>query len=203
MSAKDGDNHGPCKRLNLYRRVFACLLGFLILILLVILIIWLVLRPSKPKFLLEDASVSQFDLSDPNFLSTTVQVTISSRNPNDRIGIYYDRLDVFANYNGQRITDATSLPPGYQGHDDVTVWSPYVHGAAFPLASYLADAVHQDQAAGLLLLYIKIDGRLRWKVGTWISGHYHIHVNCPAFFTVDAAKGQFKFQKVSSCSVDV
>ncbi|XP_010942404.1 NDR1/HIN1-like protein 12 [Elaeis guineensis] len=203
MSAKDGDKSGPCKRANLFGGLFACLLSVVILILFVIFIIWLVLRPSKPNFLLQDATITQFDLSEPNFLSTTIQITISSRNPNDRIGIYYDRLDVFVDYRGQRITDATALPPGYQGHDDVTIWSPYLYGAAVPIASYLADAVHQDQTAGFFLLYIKIDGNLRWKVGTWISGHYHIHVNCPAFFTVDAAKGVFQFQKVTSCSVDV
>lgn len=204
MSSKDCGHHGywSWKRHKVFRRLFACLLCLIIVVLLVILIIWLVLRPSKPKFYLQDATVGQFNLSDANFLSSIIQVTISSRNPNDRIGIYYDRLDVYADYKGQQITAATALPPGYQGQDDFNVWSPYLNGNNVPLAPYLAVAAGQEESAGFILIYIKIDGRLRWKVGTWISGHYHVNINCPAFFTVASGK-EFRFQKTSSCSVDV
>ncbi|XP_008813459.1 NDR1/HIN1-like protein 1 [Phoenix dactylifera] len=205
MSGKDCGNHGgywPCKRHKVFRRLFACFLCLIIVVLFAILVIWLVLRPSKPRFNLQDATVTNFNLAAPNLLSFTVQITIGSRNPNDRIGIYYDRLDVYADYKGQQITAATALPTGYQGHDDFSVWSPYLYGNNVPLAQYLAVAVDQDESAGFILIYFKIDGRLRWKVGTWISGNYHIDVNCPAFFTVNSTK-EFQFQKTTSCSVDV
>lgn len=96
---KDCGNHGECERQKMYRRAFACLLGLVIIVLLIILIVWLALRPTKPKFYLQDASVYQLNLSTPdNILSSVIQVTISSRNPNDHIGIYYDRVDVYASY---------------------------------------------------------------------------------------------------------
>ncbi|XP_038972997.1 NDR1/HIN1-like protein 1 [Phoenix dactylifera] len=205
MSFKDCGDYGgywPWRH-KVFRRLFACFLCLIILVLFVILVIWLVLRPSKPEFNLQDATVVKFDLSDPNSrLSSIVQITISSHNPNDRIGIYYDHLDVYADYKGQQITAATVLPTGYQGHNDFSVWSPYLYGNAVPLAHYLAVAVDQDESAGFMLIYFKIDGRLRWKVGTWISGTYHIDVSCPAFFTVNSSK-EFQFQKTTSCSVDV
>ncbi|WOL04521.1 hypothetical protein Cni_G13242 [Canna indica] len=202
--------HGTCKRHKLYRRLFAAFLLLLILVALVILIIWLVLRPTKPKYYLQDASVAHLNLSYAGLLTSVIQVTISSRNPNDRIGIYYDRLVTYAQYQGQQITASTLLPTGYQGHNDVTVWSPYLYGAAVPLAPYLADAISQDLHAGYLLLYVRVDGQLRWKVGTWTSGTYHIHVKCPAFLALDSGKPKdgdgsyyFRFQQMSACSVDV
>ncbi|MCL7026609.1 hypothetical protein MKW94_030468 [Papaver nudicaule] len=47
----------------------------------------------------------------------------------------------------------------YQGNKDVNIWSPYIDGNTIPIAPFLV---------------------LRWKVGTWISGHSHINVKCPA-----------------------
>ncbi|RRT39361.1 hypothetical protein B296_00059201, partial [Ensete ventricosum] len=165
-----------------------------------------------PKFYLQDASVAQFNLSSGDgTLTAVLQVTLASRNPNDRIGVYYDRVDAFALYKGQQVTAATALPPGYQGHNDVTVWSPYLYGAAVPLGPYLADALSQDQNAGYILLYVRVVGNLRWKVGTWISGHYHLQVNCPVFLTVDSGRSHggdpstpyLRFQHMTACSVDV
>ncbi|PKA58332.1 Putative syntaxin-24 [Apostasia shenzhenica] len=208
MSPKDCGKHGSQHRRKLYRRIFASFMLLIILILFVILVIWLVLRPTKPKFLLQDTSVFQFDLSGSNSLSSNIQITVSSRNPNDRIGIYYDRLDVFAEYQNQQITGATALPTGYQGHNDVNIWSPYLIGVSVPVSSYLAGSLVQDENAGLLLIYIKISGRLRWKVGSWISGHYNIDVSCPAFLSVQNRKGNggspaFRFQQMTTCTVDV
>ncbi|KAG1369744.1 NDR1/HIN1-like protein 1 [Cocos nucifera] len=211
MSEKGGDcgKHEWCKRHRLYRVIFAWIVGIIVLILFIILIIWLVLRPTKPKFYLQDASVYAFNVSYPDsLLSSTLQVTISTRNPNDRIGIYYDRVDVFGSYKYQQITLATAVPPFYQGHKDIDVWSPYLYGLNIPVAPYLAEALVQDQASGFLLLHVKIDGRIRWKVGSWISDHYHLFVSCPAFLSFETGKGigdppAIKFQQISTCSVDV
>ncbi|THU48411.1 hypothetical protein C4D60_Mb09t25960 [Musa balbisiana] len=188
---KDCGIHGEQKRHKLYRRLFATFLVLLVLAFLAVLVVWLVLRPTKPKFYLQDADLLRFNLTPgaAPLLTSVVQVTISSRNPNDRIGVYYDRLDAFVLYNSQQVTAATALPslrlPGPQRRHRL------------------------DENAGYLLLYVRVDGLLRWKVGTWISGHYHLQANCPAFLTVDTAKSHggapplFRFQQITACSVDV
>ncbi|WOK96463.1 hypothetical protein Cni_G05170 [Canna indica] len=202
--AKDCGNHEDYKRRLLYRRLFAAFLVLLILALFVIFIVWLVLRPTKPKFYLQDASLLQFNLTpgDGAVLTTVLQVTVSSRNTNHRIGVYYDRLDAYLFYNSQRISDVTALPTGYQDHNDFIVWSPFLSGVAVPITPNLVEAVSQDQNAGHLLLSLRLDGRVRWKVGTWISNRYHLQVNCPAYLTVDDG-GAFQFDQISACTVDV
>uniref|UniRef100_A0A6V7QX54 Late embryogenesis abundant protein LEA-2 subgroup domain-containing protein n=1 Tax=Ananas comosus var. bracteatus TaxID=296719 RepID=A0A6V7QX54_ANACO len=129
---KDCGNHGECERQKMYRRAFACLLGLVIIVLLIILIVWLASAPPNPSHHLLPQ-------------------------PNDHIGIYYDRVDVYASYKYQQITLSSVLPPVYQGHNDIDVWSPYLYGAAVPVAPYLADALQQDCAAGFLLVHVKID----------------------------------------------
>ncbi|KAK9170325.1 hypothetical protein Syun_002465 [Stephania yunnanensis] len=170
MSAKDCGHHKE-KRRRFLRLVFATFLFILFIILLTIFIIWLVLRPTKPRFTLQDATVYQFNITGgPNLISSSLQVTVASRNPNDRISVYYDRLDIFAVYRNQQITLPTSILPTYQGHKDTIIWSPYLVGAAVPVAPFIGEALLQDQAAGVVMLNVKMDGRVRWKVGAWVSG---------------------------------
>ncbi|XP_065009569.1 NDR1/HIN1-like protein 1 [Musa acuminata AAA Group] len=210
MSDKNCGDHSKWWKLRKrFWRIIGCIVGFIILILLIILIIWLVLRPTKPRFYLQGAVVLQFNYTGPpsNLLSTVFQVTIASRNPNDRIGIYYDRIFVYAAYKNQQISLATALPPMYQGHNDVVIWSPYLFGPNVPVAPYLCDALTQDKASGFLILHVKIDGRIRWKVGSWTSDHYHLFVSCPAFLTFQTGRSgsdaTVRFQQMSACSVEV
>lgn len=102
---------------------------------------------------------------------------------------------------------ARLLPSTYQGHLEVTVWSPVLIGSAVPVAPYLSPALNEDLFAGMVLLNIKIDGWVRWKVGSWVSGGYRLHVNCPAYITVSSpfvgAGPAIKYQLVQRCAVDV
>lgn len=210
MTSKDCGNHGDDDRKKLYRRILFSAAAIVAAVLFAILVVWLILRPAKPHFVLQDATVYAFNLSAPNLLTATIQITISARNPNGRIGVYYDRLDVYAAYRGQQITVATRLPASYQGHRDITVWSPFVYGAAVPVAPYLAASLGQDEVTGTVLVHVRVDGRVRWKVGTFVSGSYHLYVNCPAYINF-GAKGNggiavgsaIKYQLLMDCNVDV
>ncbi|KAK6147327.1 hypothetical protein DH2020_018239 [Rehmannia glutinosa] len=164
----------------------------------------------KPRFTLQDATIFTLNVSAPNVISTTVQVTINSRNPNSRIGVYYDKLDVYANYHNQQITYYTVIPPVYQGHKDVNVWSPFIYGNDVPVAPYNGIALSQDQSSGGIRMTIKINGRVKWKVGTFVSGRYHLHVTCPVYIPLGNSKNNgiiigsaVKYQLSQSCSVSV
>ncbi|KAE8663115.1 vacuolar protein sorting-associated protein 4A-like [Hibiscus syriacus] len=209
MASKDCGNHGKGRQ-KLIGRIIRCLLVFLVIVLITILIIWAVLRPTKPRFILQDTTVYGFNASTQNFLTSNFQVTVSSRNPNDRIGIYYDRLVTYATYRNQQITLRTALPPTYQGHNEVNVWSPFIYGNMVPIAPDFSVALKTEQAAGSVFMVIKIDGRVRWKVGSFISGRYHLHVRCPAYITfgsrsngVSVGQNAVKYQIVTRCSVSV
>uniref|UniRef100_A0A0E0R4G5 Late embryogenesis abundant protein LEA-2 subgroup domain-containing protein n=1 Tax=Oryza rufipogon TaxID=4529 RepID=A0A0E0R4G5_ORYRU len=149
---KDCGNHGDDDIRQACRRLLTILFGLALIVAIIALIVYLVLRPTHPRFFLQDATLRQLDLSNSStsgVLSTALQVTVASRNPNDRVGVYYDRLDVYASYKYQQITLAASLPPVYQGHGDVDVWSPVLSGPDVPFAPYLGDALAKDVAAEL------------------------------------------------------
>ncbi|KAL6988556.1 hypothetical protein U1Q18_014308 [Sarracenia purpurea var. burkii] len=208
MSEKEC-NHHKSKQRKLLRRACAGLLIFNFILLVVILLIWAILQPKKPQFILQDATIYAFNLSYPNTLTSAIQVTISATNPNNQISVYYNNLNVFATYQKQQITYFTTIPPTYQGQNDVNVWSPFIVGTNVPVASYNGVALSQDEADGRVILLININGQVRWKVGTYITGDYHLHVNYPALITFGSQTtgiivgNAIKYQLVQSCSVNV
>ncbi|KAJ1279414.1 hypothetical protein BS78_04G154700 [Paspalum vaginatum] len=192
----------------------SCILALVLIVAFIALVLYLALRPSKPSFYLQDLQLRRpITLGDPS-LTASAQVTLASRNPNDRVGIFYKRLDVFVTYRDEPVTTPVSLPAMYQGHRDVTVWSPVLSAQSVPVAGYVADAMKQDVAAGFVALQVKVDGRVKWKVGSWVSGSYHLFVSCPAVLSAGYPGGvagaganntvsSLKFAQPTGCSVEV
>ncbi|KAF4396968.1 hypothetical protein F8388_004936 [Cannabis sativa] len=89
------------------------------------LIIWLIFRPNQIKFHVTDAKLTQFNLTDSttNNLRYNLALNITIRNPNKRIGVYYDRIEARAFYEGQRFS-SIQLENFYQGHKNTSVLSP-------------------------------------------------------------------------------
>ncbi|EPS74359.1 hypothetical protein M569_00401, partial [Genlisea aurea] len=198
------------ERRKLLRRIAAVSFGFAVVVLLIVLIVWAVLRPTKPQFTLQDATIFTLNVSSPNVISIVVQITVTARNPNSRIGIYYDRLDAFADYRNQQVTYYSSIPPVYQGHKDFNVWSPFLYGNNVPVAPYNGLALNEDESTGAVILAVNLNGRVRWKVGDVISGRYHLHVMCPAYIPIGNSKNTgivvgnaVKYQLSQPCSVNV
>lgn len=145
-----------------------------------ICLIWFILHPTNPQFSLKQADVNQLNLSGPSLLNSSMQITLMSINPNKRVGIYFDEFLLYASYKGQKITPETSISAFYQGHEEVNLLSASLVGFQQPVAPSFAYEVQRDQGTGKLALSFRVMGRLRWKVGTWVSGRYRFVVNCTA-----------------------
>ena len=79
-----------------------------------------------------------------------------------------------------------------------------------PVAPYNFLALSQDQSNGNVLVMIKIDGRVRWKVGAFVSGRYHLYVRCLAHIIfgpqsngVMVGENAIKYQMIQRCTVSV
>ncbi|KAK8480900.1 hypothetical protein V6N13_145172 [Hibiscus sabdariffa] len=192
-----------------FKHIRIGIVGFLVVVGVVVFLVWAILHPDKPRFTLQDVTIYDFNHTAPNLLTSNMQISLSSHNPNEKIGIYYQKLDVVASYQNQQITLPSQLPRTYQGHLDVTVWSPYLYGNAAPVDPFVEQGLNQDLNTGMVLLNIKVYGQLKWRVGTWISGQYQINVNCPAYIAFsDRTKGTqvgsaTKYQLVQTCTVAV
>ncbi|KAI3943887.1 hypothetical protein MKW92_017943 [Papaver armeniacum] len=176
-------------------------------IIFLIFLIWLTLHPSKPEFFLKQADIYQLNLSTPHLLNSSIQITLVSKNPNTKVGVFYDQLQVYASYKGQQITVDEYLPPFYQGHEDSNILSASLMGISLPVSPSFGYEVNRDQTIGKLVFSLKINGRLRWKIGAWVSSPYRFIVNCvtiQAFGPNNAVgSGPVSAKQGSQCSTTV
>ncbi|XP_057855489.1 NDR1/HIN1-like protein 12 [Cryptomeria japonica] len=196
-------NENPWKRF--LSRLCGCLVMFIIIALFIVLVVYLTLRPQKPRFYVQDAVIQQWNVTRDDTLTSSLRFTIISRNPNDRIGVYYDRISGYANYLDQQITAYSPITPFYQGHNDINVISPVLYGSSVPLAPFVADHLRAEQQNGILTVNMRIGAKIRWKVGTWTSGQYLLNVNCFAVlgFSSCCNGSPLPLQAGTRCEVDV
>ncbi|EPS67217.1 hypothetical protein M569_07563 [Genlisea aurea] len=166
------------------------LLYIFLSLLLFIFLVWLILHPSKPRFSLQQLQINLLNLTQPSLLNTSILLTLQSDNPNQRVGIYYDDFLIYASYRNQKITPDASVSPFYQGQGETNTLSTSLVGYQQPVSPSLGYQLERDQGIGKLVVGVKGMGRLRWKVGSWISGRYRFVVSCITDMPFEDASAQ-------------
>lgn len=157
------------------RDCFCCLfstairifIGVMILLGILALVLWLVLRPNEIKVYVTTASLTQFNLTTPgNNLQYNLSTVVTIRNPNKRVGLYYDYLEATADYEGERF-DRTTLPSFYQGHKNTTTLYPAFSGrSVIDLSSSDVRDFELQRQAGTFDVKLRLWGRIRFKIGS-------------------------------------
>ncbi|KAJ4956174.1 hypothetical protein NE237_012957 [Protea cynaroides] len=187
--------------------VWRVLVVLIILAGVAVLIVWLVYRPDKPQFRVIDAAIYNLNATYPSVhssISTTMQFTILTRNPNRRVSIYYDRLYAFVSYRNQKITTPALLPPLYHKRHSTGALSPILGGEAVPVSMDVVRGLGMDEASGVVGFRLVVMGRLKWKPGPFRSGHYRVYVTCDMMVGLkNGVKGRVPLLRTPDCIVDV
>lgn len=171
----------PKRRRSCCLRCFCwtfCLL-FVIVILLGVLaaIIYFGFDPKTPKYSIDGLRVTQFNLNSDNSLDATFNVNITTRNPNSKIGIYYEggsRLSVW--YFGTRLCEG-ALPKFYQGHRNTTVLDVPLSGRSDD-ASTLLSTLQAQQQTGTIPLRLRARVPVRIRLGNLKLPKVRFSVRC-------------------------
>uniref|UniRef100_A0A1D1ZK44 Uncharacterized protein At1g08160 n=1 Tax=Anthurium amnicola TaxID=1678845 RepID=A0A1D1ZK44_9ARAE len=169
---------GPYGRSNssaaFLRRLIIIGISVLLLVGFATFILWLVLRPHLPEFAVTSASVSSFRLSASTQLSADFNLTLSVRNRNKKMGIFYDRVQAAVFYRQDPIA-GTSLPPFYQGKGDSTV----LPARLAAVAEYVDPDLTKDRAvAGAVDFDVKVMAWVRFRAGVWRTRRHVMRVFC-------------------------
>jgi hypothetical protein len=183
------------------RRMITCvcstILGLLIVVGIVVFITWLVLRPHEPRYYIEYASYPELNLTD-RLINTRMELSLTTKNPNGRIGIHYYKMEGYIYYGHQRIA-GSDMGPFYQGHKEFRVLQPTLTAHSVVLRKDIIRDLKVENSAGTLELKLKLYAKIRFKVGSWKSGHYNMRVKCD-HLNVDRKKGGNSFNH-RRCSV--
>lgn len=165
-------NHSkpPKRRRGCCCRFFCWTISLILILVLVIGItlgiLYLVFRPKLPKYSVDALRITQFNVSDDmNSLNATFNVNITARNPNKKIGIYYEggsTIDVW--YTDTKLCKG-SLPKFYQGHRNTTVMDVVLTGQTQNATGLLTTLQAERQATGTIPLNLKVKVPVRIKLG--------------------------------------
>lgn len=166
----------PARHFNIVRFVATCLLALIVLVALAVLITWLVVRPKKLVYTIENGSVQNFNLTNNN-LNATFDFVLRAYNPNSKMSVYYDYIESTVTYEDQTLAFNT-FDPFFQPHRNVSrVESKYV-----ALNSALSPSTFKDmrieKTSGEIEVDVRYKAKIRFKVGIWKSSHRTLRIVC-------------------------
>ncbi|CAN6929328.1 unnamed protein product [Brassica oleracea var. botrytis] len=128
-------------------------------------ILYLVFRPKLPDYNIDRLLLTRFTFNQDSSLSTAFNVTITAKNPNEKIGIYYEdgsRISVL--YMQTRLSNG-SLPKFYQGHENTTIIFVEMTGYTRNATSLMATLQEQQRLTESIPLRIRVTQPVRIKLG--------------------------------------
>ncbi|KAJ8498951.1 hypothetical protein OPV22_009503 [Ensete ventricosum] len=141
-------------------------------------ILYLVFHPKIPNYTVDHVTLSNFTVGDDTTIRATFNVTVTARNPNRRIGIYYGRgSHLSAWYNDTRLCTG-AFPVFYQGHRSTTVVSLLLSGETQSGNGLLQELQQQLQEMGTLLLDFRGGVPVRVKLGRLKLPKLSLKVRC-------------------------
>ncbi|XP_057955189.1 NDR1/HIN1-like protein 6 [Malania oleifera] len=163
MHSKPPKRRGCCCRCLCWT---VCLLLVLIVVICAVLgILYLVFQPKLPKYSVDSMRITQFNMGNDMSLSATFNVTVTARNPNKKIGIYYENgSHLSAWYTGTKLCEGT-FPKFYQGHRNTTVLNLALTGQTQNASDLLTTVQQEQQSTGSIPLNLRAKVPVRVKLG--------------------------------------
>ncbi|XWS71549.1 hypothetical protein CRYUN_Cryun03dG0147200 [Craigia yunnanensis] len=166
----------PERHFNLVRCVATCLLALIILVGLAVLITWVVIRPKKFVYTLENGSVQNFNLTN-NHLNATFDFVLKAYNPNSKISVYYDYIESTVTYEDQTLAFNT-IDPFFQPHRNLSRVESQLVALNLALSTSTFKDLSIEKSSGEIDVDVHFKSRIRFKVGIWKSNHRTLRILC-------------------------
>ncbi|XP_010530400.1 PREDICTED: protein YLS9, partial [Tarenaya hassleriana] len=158
---------------------FICAIFLLILFFLGIIafILWISLRPHRPRFHIQDFAIQGLD-QPAGFENTQITFNVTIRNSNQHMGVYYDSMEGSVYYKDQRVGSSPLLYPFFQEPKNTTVVTQSLAGASLTVSSTRWTEFTNDRAQGSVAFRLEMVSVIRFKLSSWISKRHRMHANC-------------------------
>ncbi|XP_022755661.1 NDR1/HIN1-like protein 13 [Durio zibethinus] len=174
------------RRSTCRRCCFCLLISILVQLLaagIVAAVVYFVFKPESPKYSVESVAINGFNLTSSSPLSPEFDVTVRAHNPNDKIGIYYEKgSSVIVYYEDINIGNG-ALPAFYQPTNNVTVFQMALKGSGIELTNAALTTLSDEQNKGAVPFTLKLRAPVKIKVGSIKTWRITVKVTCK--ITVD------------------
>lgn len=158
--------------------ICAIFLFLLFIIGLIAFILWLSLRPHRPRFHVQEFSIPDLG-HEGGFQNAQIIYNLTARNTNQKIGVYYDSMELTVYYQDQSIGGSPLLFPFYQEPKNTTVIAGALGGASLTVTSQRWQQFMAEMARGEVVFRADVTSTIRFKISTWGSKRHKMHANCP------------------------
>ncbi|XP_072995157.1 NDR1/HIN1-like protein 13 [Typha latifolia] len=167
----------PTRNPHLHRAaklICASVLFFLFAAAFLLFLLYLALRPHRPRFHVSTFSATGLSSSSP---APTFNTQISIRNPNEKIGMYFGPIAGSVYYLDEPVGPAEALAGAfYQPPKNTTTIGGTLGGGQ--VGEVAAAGMAADQTAGAVAFRIELSSTVRFKVSTWDTHRHKMHVSC-------------------------
>ncbi|XP_048139916.1 uncharacterized protein At1g08160-like [Rhodamnia argentea] len=163
-------------RFGLAKCAALTLLSLIVLAGLAVLIAWLVIHPRRLVFTVDDAYIDHYNLT-KDHLDATFDLSLRAYNPNRRVSVYYDDIQVTVEYDHQGLA-STTAEPFFQGHRNETELHVMPQAWDVALHSPASKILRTERSSGAVQLEVRLHAKVRFKVGIWKSRHRLLRVYC-------------------------
>lgn len=163
-------------RTSLGRIIAIVLLTLIILVGVAVLIIWLAVKPKHLIYTVEEASIHNFNIANDH-LNSTFDFVMRSYNPNTKVSVYYDKIDVGVDYDDQVLAYDVAQP-FFQPHRSVSRLDVKLRAQSVALFPSVVKDLKLERSSGAVELSVRIKARIRFKVGIWKSSHRTLRILC-------------------------
>ncbi|XP_039004447.1 NDR1/HIN1-like protein 13 [Hibiscus syriacus] len=146
-------------------------------------VIYFVFKPEAPNYSVENVVIKGFNLTSSSPISPEFDVTVRAHNPNDKIGIYYEKGSSFGVYYENINLCNGALPAFYHPTNDVTVFKTTLKGSTIELTNGAIRALSDQQNKGAVPFRLKLRTPVKIKVGSVKTWKLTVKVTCK--ITVD------------------
>ncbi|XP_071709178.1 NDR1/HIN1-like protein 26 [Rutidosis leptorrhynchoides] len=157
--------------------ICAVFLSLLFIVGLISFILWLSLRPHRPRFHIHQFSFPSL-AQENGFASAQATYNVTARNSNLNIGISYDTMHVTLYYHNQNIGEKPSLPAFYQSPKTSTIIQDTFVRPTLVIDEALWAQIVADRMRGKVLFRLEVASAIKFKVMRWQSKWHKMHANC-------------------------
>ncbi|KAF3779969.1 NDR1/HIN1-Like protein 3 [Nymphaea thermarum] len=160
------------------RCVCAIFLTLLLIFGVIAFVLWLSLRPHRPRFHIEGFSFPGIS-QNGSLQNTLITFNFTIRNPNQKIGIHYDSMEAQVFYRDRLLGQTPLVSHFYQGPKNTTVVLGQVNATPLPATDPVWQNIVADRSAGKVGFRIEMTIEVRSKVASWNARKAHaMHVEC-------------------------
>lgn len=166
------------RRATCLRRIFAFVIGLVVIFGTVTFIVWLVLRPQLPEFRVDSFSMSNFTLTNDSFITFTSEIKLTARNPNKKMSLGYDHIATAIYYQSYSLSETTAAP-FYQGtRNETSLTARFAAAGAF-VEKPAADAMNGERVKkGNVNFNLRMLSRVRFEAKAWKARKRYLKVFC-------------------------